>query len=63
MSRPRPSPALEGVRLRLREAQIQVARCLLAVRRSDRVAAERYAVNAQIALAVIDADTSRRDRE
>ena len=47
----------------LREAQIQVARCLLAVRRSDRVAAERYAVNAQIALLVIDADTSRRGRE
>jgi hypothetical protein len=54
-----------GVRYAVGQAKLCVARCVLALRRGDRNAAEKLAVDAQIALAAAEigaADLERSER-
>lgn len=54
-----------GVRFSVGQAKLCVARCVLALRRGDRLAAEKLAVDAQIALAAAEiaaAELTRSER-
>ena len=51
-----------GVRFAVGQAKLCVARCVLALRRGDRNAAERLAVDAQIALAAAEIAASDMER-
>ena len=50
----RPIAEWSGVRFALGRAKLSLARCVLAIRRGDRLAAESLAVDAQIALSAAE---------